>query len=76
MCGGLNKYGPHRLMCLNAWLIWSGTIRTCDLVGVGVALLEKVCHCGSRALRSPMLKLCPVWNTVSFWLPADPDVEH
>jgi hypothetical protein len=25
----------------------SGTIRRCDLVGVGVALLEKVSHCGS-----------------------------
>jgi hypothetical protein len=24
----------------------SGTIRRCDLVGVGVALLEEVCHCG------------------------------
>jgi hypothetical protein len=23
----------------------SGTIRRCDLVGVGVALLEEVCHC-------------------------------
>jgi hypothetical protein len=27
------------------WLIESGTIR-CDLVGVGMALLEEVCHCG------------------------------
>ena len=35
----------HRLiMCLNAWLIGSSTIR-CDLVGVGVALLEEVCYC-------------------------------
>jgi hypothetical protein len=24
----------------------SGTIRRCGLVGVGVALLEWVCHCG------------------------------
>ena len=24
----------------------SGTIRRCGLVGVGVALLEEVCHCG------------------------------
>jgi hypothetical protein len=24
----------------------SGTIRRCCLVGVGVALLEEVCHCG------------------------------
>jgi hypothetical protein len=25
----------------------SGTITRCSLVGVGVALLEEVCHCGS-----------------------------
>ena len=24
----------------------NGTIRKCDPVGVGVVLLEKVCHCG------------------------------
>ena len=43
--GGLNGYGPHRLICLNAWPIRSGTIRRCGLVGVDVAL-EKLCHCG------------------------------
>jgi len=26
-CGGLKRFGPHRLMCLNAWPIGSGTIR-------------------------------------------------
>ena len=35
-CGGLNMLGPG-----------SGTIRRCGLVGVGVALLKEVCHCGS-----------------------------
>ena len=34
-CDGLNMLGPG-----------SGTIRRCGLVGVGVALLEEVCHCG------------------------------
>jgi hypothetical protein len=34
MCPGLNMLGPG-----------SGTIRRCGL-GVGVALLEWVCHCG------------------------------
>jgi hypothetical protein len=29
-------------MCLNAWLIGGGTVRTQGLVGVGVALLEWV----------------------------------
>ena len=33
--GGLNMLGPG-----------SGTTRRFTLVGVGVALLEKVCHCG------------------------------
>ena len=35
ICGGLNMLGPG-----------SGTIRLYGLVGVGVALLEEVCHCG------------------------------
>ena len=30
-------------MCLNVWPTGSGTIRKCGL-GVGVALLEEVCH--------------------------------
>ena len=35
LCGGLNVLGPG-----------SDTIRRCDLVGVGMALLEEVCNCG------------------------------
>ena len=35
-CSGLNMLGPG-----------SGTIR-CGLVGVSVALLEEMCHCGHR----------------------------
>lgn len=31
-------------MCLNDWSIESGIISRCGLVGVGVALLEKVHH--------------------------------
>lgn len=46
-CCDLNRYDPHRHMCLNAWLLWSGTIRWCSLVGVDVFLLEELCHCGS-----------------------------
>ena len=34
-CDGLYMLGPE-----------SGTIRRCGLVGVGVASLEEVCHCG------------------------------
>ena len=45
-CGGLNRFGSHRLMCLNAWPTGSDTIRKRGLVGVGVVLLEEVCHSG------------------------------
>ena len=34
-CGNLNMLGPG-----------SGTIRRCDHVAAGMALLESVCHCG------------------------------
>jgi hypothetical protein len=47
-CGALNRYGPHRLMCLNAWPMGSGTIKMCGLLEVGVALLKGMCHCGER----------------------------
>ena len=36
ICGGLNKNGPHRLMCL----------KTCSPVFKGVAVLQVVCHWG------------------------------
>jgi hypothetical protein len=55
-CGGLNRYGPHRLLYLDAWPIGSGTIRRCGLVGVGVTLFDEVCHCG-WTMRFQMLKL-------------------
>ena len=42
-CGGLNRYGSLRLMCLNAWPIRSGTIRRCGLIEVGVPYLEQMC---------------------------------
>lgn len=62
-CSGLTRYDPHRLMCLNAWPIGSDTIRWCGLLRIGVALLEKVCHCGD-GLWGPMLKLHPVWESL------------
>jgi hypothetical protein len=45
-CGGFNGYSPHRLMCLDAWPMGSGSIKRCGLVGVGVALLGELCHYG------------------------------
>ena len=38
---GLNRYGSHRLICLNAWPQGVALL-------VGVALLEEVCHYGGR----------------------------
>ena len=40
-CGGLNRYGPHRLIGLNAWPMESGTIR-CGLVRESVSLWRQV----------------------------------
>ena len=39
ICGSLNVIDPHNL-------IGSDTIKRCDFVGVGVALLKEVYHCG------------------------------
>jgi hypothetical protein len=50
-CGGLNMLVPR-----------IGTIRTCGLVGVGVTLLEKVCHCGGGF----EILLLASWKTVVF----------
>ena len=44
-CGGLNRYGPCRLMCLGAWPTGSGTIKRCGLV-----LLEQVWPCWRKFL--------------------------
>jgi hypothetical protein len=40
-CCDLNVIDPHRPK-------GSNTIRRCDLVGVGVALLDEVCYCGGE----------------------------
>lgn len=48
-CGSLNRCGPPSLKCLNAWTMGSGTI-----VGVGVALLEELPHCGGELWRPPI----------------------
>lgn len=44
LCGDLNRKGPHKLKYLNTWSIGSNTVMVCDLVGVAVALLEKLCY--------------------------------
>ena len=67
-CGGLNKFGPHGHMCLNAWPIGSGNITRCDFVGGSVSLWR-------WALGSLMLKQHTVRHSVHFLLPVDQDVE-
>jgi len=59
-CGDLYMLGPG-----------NGTTRRCGLVGVGVALLEEVCHCGDGLLRPSPSCL----RTVHSWLPLDEDIE-
>ena len=41
LCGSLSIIGPHKLM-------GSGIIRRYGCVGLGVALLEEMCHCGGE----------------------------
>ena len=40
MFGGLNRFGPHRLVGLNVWPMGSGTIRRCGLVEGNVSWWE------------------------------------
>lgn len=40
---GLNRFGPHKLTCLDAWPTGSG------LLG-GVALLEEICPCWGKCV--------------------------
>ena len=49
--GGVNRFGPQRPMSVNAWPMGTSTIRRCVLVGVGVVLLEAVCHCGGAGFE-------------------------
>ena len=44
MYGGLNMFDSRRLMRLNA--TWYSTIRMCDLIGVGMAMLGEEYHWG------------------------------
>ena len=48
ICGGLNRYGTHRLTCLNVCLIGNSTIKRCGLVVGAMVLLKEVCQCGDR----------------------------
>ena len=74
-CDGLNRYGIHRFICLNAWSIESGTIRRCGFVGVGVALLEEMCHWGVGFWGLIYAQATPSVYTGSSLLPVHQEVE-
>jgi hypothetical protein len=42
---------------LNMLGLGSGTIRTCNPIEVGVALLKEVCHCGGELLNMPPIHM-------------------
>jgi hypothetical protein len=50
----------------------SGSIRRLGLVGVGVDLLEEVCHCGVLGKETLLLT---TWERVFSWQPSNEDVE-
>lgn len=74
-CGGMNRIGPHKLMCLNVWSIGSGTIRRCSLAGIGMALLEEVWHCGGGIWGHIYSQVMPSVVHRLLLLPVDQDVE-
>ena len=62
-CGSLNEIGSHNL-------IGSGTIKKYGFVGVSVALLKEVWHCGGGwAVKFPVHRIRPIVS-VNFLLPA------
>ena len=60
----------HRLLGLNAWPVGSGGVRWHGLAGVGVTLLEEVCH----FVVSYVQATCHVAHNLSL-LPSDQDVK-
>lgn len=52
----------------------SGTIRRYDFVGVGVVLLDKMCHCGGGLLGIIWAQAMPS-EIIPFLLPSDQDVK-
>jgi hypothetical protein len=71
-CSGLNGYGPHRFMCLNAWPTGSDTIKRCVRVRIGVTFLEETYQYRGSGLWGLLgLKLLSLPKRPSCWLPAE-----
>jgi hypothetical protein len=59
-----------------AWPKGSGIIRRCGLVGIGVALIEEVCHCAGRLWGLLGFRLLLSGGKIpSSWQPLGQDVE-
>jgi hypothetical protein len=43
-CGGLNRNAHHMYKYFTVWSSTSGSIRSCGLIKVDVALLKEMCH--------------------------------
>ena len=50
-CSGLNRFGSHKLICLNVCPMENDTIRRYVLVRIGVALLEEIYYCGNGVIE-------------------------
>ena len=68
--GGLNRFGPHRLMYLNVWPMGDGTIRRCAL-----GPIRSRCVTVEVGFEVSYAQVWPVWNLVSSLLPVVQDVE-
>ena len=55
-CGGLHMLGPG-----------NSTLGRCGLDGVGVTLLEEVCHCEGRLSDSPPSHMGDSLSPVCLW---------
>lgn len=64
----------QKLVCLNAWLIESGAIRRCDIVGVGVVFWRKCVTVGTGFGVSYVQATPSVVHSLLL-LPVDQDVD-
>jgi hypothetical protein len=73
-CSRLNR---HCTIDSCVWILGyrSGTIRRCGLCWSRCGLVRWTLSLWGKDLRTPMLKIYPMWKTVPSLVPADQDVE-
>ena len=74
-CGGLNWHVSHRLMCLRYWPSVSGPVRRHGLVGIVVALMEKMYYYGGGPWGFIYAQVMPSRAQRLLLLPVDQHVE-